>query len=130
MATGRTVGVRTEKDTEKLAAELSAGKIPTPVPCPIHGEAGPPPPSWPDKRMHLLMPDCLAHLAYGDGGCVDRRRPTPLARWRRLAARTLHDGKSKQAVASKQAHFFRSFKICAGSGRRTRYLTSLLSSTT
>lgn len=141
MATGRTVGVRTEKDTEKLAAELSAGKIPTPVPCPIHGEAGPPPPSWPDKSMHLLMPDCLAHLAYGDGGCDDRRRP--LARCVGALApphvRTLcvsvgcdilvHDGKSKQAVASKQAHFFRSFKICAGSGRRTRYLTALLSST-
>ena len=132
MATGRTVGVRTEKDTEKLAAELSAGKIPTPVPCPIHGEAGPPPPSWPDKSMHLLMPDCLAHLAYGDGGCDDRRRP--LARWRvGAAARShvarvgvsvgcdIHDGKSKQAVASKQAHFFRSFKICAGSGKRPAY---------
>ena len=134
MATGRTVGVRTEKDTEKLAAELSAGKIPTPVPCPIHGEAGPPPPSWPDKSMHLLMPDCLAHLAYGDGGCVDRRRPTPLARWRRLrlAARTLHDGKSKQAVASKsKLIFFAHSKFAreAGSGRRTRYLTALLSST-
>lgn len=136
MATGRTVGVRTEKDTEKLAAELSAGKIPTPVPCPIHGEAGPPPPSWPDKSMHLLMPDCLAHLAYGDGGCDDRRRP--------LARRTLHalvfrsvvtysymtENRNKQSPASKLIFFAHSkFAREAGSGRRTRYLTALLSST-
>lgn len=144
MATGRTVGVRTEKDTEKLAAELSAGKIPTPVPCPIHGEAGPPPPSWPDKSMHLLMPDCLAHLAYGDGGCDDRRRP--LARCVGALApphvRTLHalvfrsvvtymtENRNKQSPASKLIFFAHSkFAREAGSGRRTRYLTALLSST-
>ena len=145
MATGRTVGVRTEKDTEKLAAELSAGKIPTPVPCPIHGEAGPPPPSWPDKRMHLLMPDCLAHLAYmyGDGGCDDRSAATAfgaLARWRRtlphvalhaLVGCAMTENRNKQSPASKLIFFAHSkFAREAGSGRRTRYLTSLLSSTT
>lgn len=78
--------------------------------------------------MYLLMPDCLAHLAYGDGGCDDRRRPLAMALARGVGVSVgcdmTENRNSKLLIFSLNSKFARE----AGSGRRTRYLTSLLSS--
>lgn len=69
--------------------------------------------------MYLLMPDCLAHLAYGDGGCDDRRRPLAMALARGVGVSVGCDMTENRN--SKLLIFFAQFKICAGSGKRPAY---------